>query len=216
MITRDVLGSRRAREVAMAIIIRRASRDDAAALARIIDLAGEGLPSYLWAGMAGPGQTPRDVGAERARRDTGGFSWRNADVAVIAGEVAGGVISYEIPADPVPLDGLPAMFRPLQALENRVPGSRYINAIATLPEYRGRGIGTALMREAEVSGATALAPGGAGMSLIVTDTNVAAIRLYRALGYVERAREALVAGGWSSAARDWVLMVKPAALAPAS
>lgn len=184
-------------------------------LARIIDLAGEGLPSHLWAGMAAPGQTAFELGAERARRDEGGFSWRNAQLAEIGGEVGGGVICYEIPAEPVPLEGMPAMFRPLQALENRVAGSYYINAIATLPGFRGRGIATALMGAAEMSGAQALAPGGAGMSLIVTDTDVAAMRLYRALGYVERAREALVAEGWTSPARDWVLMVKPAAAAPA-
>jgi hypothetical protein len=41
----------------MAIELRPARREDAADLARLVDLAGEGLPSYLWAGMAEPGRS---------------------------------------------------------------------------------------------------------------------------------------------------------------
>ena len=35
---------------------RRATPDDATALAELIDFAGEGLPTYLWAKMAEPGE----------------------------------------------------------------------------------------------------------------------------------------------------------------
>ncbi len=46
-----------------------ATPDDADALAQLIDMAGEGLPHYLWARMAGPGETAWDVGRRRCRPD---------------------------------------------------------------------------------------------------------------------------------------------------
>ena len=47
---------------------RRATPDDAHALAELIDFAGEGLPSYLWQRMAEPGEDVWDVGGRGARR----------------------------------------------------------------------------------------------------------------------------------------------------
>ncbi len=52
---------------------RRATPDDAAALAELINFAGEGLPLYLWERMAEPGETPWQVGRRRARREAGAF-----------------------------------------------------------------------------------------------------------------------------------------------
>ena len=54
--------------VQLAPPFRRATPDDAHALAELIDFAGEGLPSYLWARMAEPGEGVWDVGRRRARR----------------------------------------------------------------------------------------------------------------------------------------------------
>ena len=44
------------------INLRPAHRDDAAALAEIINMAGEGLPHYLWQQMAGPCKDPWEFG----------------------------------------------------------------------------------------------------------------------------------------------------------
>lgn len=191
----------------MPITLRAATRDDARALAQIIDIAGEGLPGYLWAGMAGPGEAPRDVGMARAARDAGGFSWRNAHLAEVDGQVAGGLISYRLGTDPEPLDDLPPMLRPLQALENRAPGSHYVNAIATLAPFRGRGVGRALMAQAAALGAEA-----PELSLIVSSGNAPALRLHARLGYGERAREPMVGNGWRATGSHWVLMVRPVGL----
>ena len=188
----------------MPITLRAASREDARDLARIIDIAGEGLPGHLWARMAGPGETPLDVGTARAARDMGGFSWRNAHLAEVDGQVAGGMISYRLGQDPEPLDDLPPLFRPLQALENRAPGSHYINAIATLAPFRGRGVGRALMAQAAALGVDA-----PELSLIVSSGNAPARRLYARLGYSERAREPMVGTGWRATGSHWVLMVRP-------
>ncbi|HEY5641696.1 MAG TPA: GNAT family N-acetyltransferase, partial [Woeseiaceae bacterium] len=54
--------------------------DDARAMAELINIAGEGLPVYLWAKIAEPGQSPWEVGRQRAQRDSGSFSYRNTVV----------------------------------------------------------------------------------------------------------------------------------------
>ena len=45
---------------------RQATQADAPALSDLVDFAGEGLPSYLWARLAQAGETSRDVGIRRA------------------------------------------------------------------------------------------------------------------------------------------------------
>ena len=59
-----------------------ASIDQAADLAHLINLAGEGIPHYLWSDMAEEGEDPMAVGARRAAREEGGFSYRNARVCI--------------------------------------------------------------------------------------------------------------------------------------
>lgn len=183
--------------------LRPAARTDAADLARLVDLAGEGMPQYLWAGMAEPGEDVWAVGARRAARDEGAFSWRNATVAEAEGTVAGVLVAYRIGGEPAPLDDLPPMFRPLQALENRALGTHYINVLATYPQFRRRGVGARHLAEAEVQ-----ASGAPGLSLIVADANTDARRLYAQSGYVEQAREPIVKNGWTCSSSEWVLMVK--------
>lgn len=185
------------------MILRPATREDAAHLARLVDLAGEGMPAYLWSAMAEPGEDVWAVGTRRAARDEGAFSWRNAVVAEVEGAVAGALVSYRIGADPEPLDDLPPMFRPLQALENQALGTHYVNVLATYPRFRRRGVGRALMAEAERS-----ARGAAGVSLIAADRNQDARRLYESLGYRERARAPIAKEAWRCDSDAWVLMVK--------
>lgn len=186
----------------MAVQLRPAVPEDADLLARVIDMAGEGLPSHLWAGMAAPGEDPWEVGRARARRDTGGFSWRNAVVAEVAGRPAGAVVTYLTGAAPErPGPDTPAMFVPLMELEALAPETRYINALAVLPEARRQGVAQALM--------AAAAPGPRGLSLIVSDSNAGARALYARLGFAEVARRPVVPEGWQTAARDWVLMLRP-------
>lgn len=184
--------------------LRPARRSDAADMARLGDLAGDGLSRHLWTQQAAPGEDPLAVGARRAARDEGAFSWTEAVIAEADGVTAGMLLTYRTPEEPEPLDDLPPMFRPLQALENRVPGTLYVNMLATYPAFRRRGVATALLAEAERQAATAR-----GLSLIVADGNRDARRLYRAFGFVEVAEEPLVADGWETGSRTWILMLKP-------
>jgi ribosomal protein S18 acetylase RimI-like enzyme len=183
-------------------VIRPATRADAAHLARFVDMASEGLARQFWAAMAEPGEDLDAVGARRAARDEGSFSWRNAAIAGLGGRVAGGMVSYAIGEALEPVDEAPAVARPLIELENAALGTWYVNVLATYPAVRGRGVASALLRHAVREA------GPRALSLIVADGNAWARRLYEGFGFVERARRPIVKEGWESASRKWVLMLR--------
>ena len=188
---------------------RAATPDDAPALAELINLAGDGLPLYLWGRMAEPGETAWQVGCRRARRDEGGFSWRNATVVEREGAVVACLIGYPLPEDPGPTDPaqLPPMFVPMEELERLAPGTWYVNVLAVYPPWRDRGLGTGLLALAD---RLADGTGCRGTSIIVADANAGARRLYERCGYREIARRAMIKEGWDGAGSAWVLLVKPA------
>jgi ribosomal protein S18 acetylase RimI-like enzyme len=181
---------------------------DASALAVLVDIAGEGMPAHMWGGLARPGQSILELGRERARRDEGGFSWRNATIAETGDEVAGCLVGYRLddPYDLSILAELPQLVRPLVELEAEAPGSWYVNVLATFPEFRGRGIGRELLGIAEEKARETQAP---SLSVIVARGNEGAARLYARCGYIEKASRPLIAFPGYKHEGDWVLMVKP-------
>ncbi len=187
--------------------LRPARPEDAEALAELINYAGEGLPVYLWERMAESGETVWDVGRRRARREEGAFSYRNAVVLEQDGRVAACLIGYSLPDAPELIDynEIPAMFVPLQELENLAPGTWYVNVLASYPEQRSRGHGSALLAWAEE---IAAAGGRRGLSIIVADANIRARRLYERRGYRETARRPMVKEDWQNPSQEWVLLVK--------
>jgi len=162
-------------------VTRPARPDDAEDLARLIDIAGEGIPSWLWARSAKEGQSPIDVGTARARRGTGGFSFANALVTEREGKVLGMALSYPIDAAPEedPTD-LPAPVAPFVALEALSVGTWYVNALAVRVAARGQGIGSNLTAEAESHATIAGYP---ALSIQVYAQNTGAVRLYHRLGF---------------------------------
>lgn len=188
---------------------RRASVDDAHAMAELVNFAGEGLPLYLWSRMAGAGESAWDVGRARARREAGGFSYRNTIVREVDGRVAACLIGYPLADSPEPVDyaELPAMFVPLQELEDIASGTWYVNVLATCPEHRGRGFGRALLDIAERLERDTQRHGS---SLIVADSNAGARRLYEREGYHELARRPMIKEDFEHPGSAWVLMTRPA------
>lgn len=187
--------------------IRKATVEDAAVLAELIDLAGEGIPAYLWQQMAEPGQSAAEVGASRAAREAGGFSYRNASVIDVDGQVAAMLLGYQ-QDDPYSLDDIddyPALVRPLVELEDLAPGSWYVNALAVYPAFRRQGLAAGLLQEAE---RLALAQSIDELSLIVASENRGAVALYQSLGYEHTASRPLVDYPGAPHGGDWWLMVK--------
>lgn len=172
----------------LTIRLRAATPDNSYVLAKLIDIAGEGIPSYLWTAMAGPGETALQVGEARARRETGSFSYRNAIVAEVDGEVVGMMLGYVIAEpseeDRAAIPDLPEPVRPFVELEHQSVGTFYVNALAVLPGRRGAGVGAKLLRAAEDR---ARELGVRRMSIQVFAQNDGAVRLYHRLGFHDAA-----------------------------
>jgi ribosomal protein S18 acetylase RimI-like enzyme len=186
---------------------RPATKADASVLAVLVDIAGEGMPAYMWSTLKAPGQSVLEFGRERAARETGGFSYRNAIVAEIGGETAASLVGYRLddPYDFGDLDEMPAIVHPLVRLEAKAPGSWYVNVLATFPEFRRRGIGVQLLAIAEDQGREV---GASSLSVIVASWNDGAARLYQRAGYSAVASEPAILFPECPNGGDWVLMVK--------
>lgn len=192
--------------IELAAAFRRATIDDAADMAELVNIAGHGLPLYLWGKTARPDQSAWDVGRERARNGTGGFAFRNTVVREVDGNVAACLIGYALAAKPEPIDDdVPPMLVPLLELENEVPGTWYINVLATYPEYRGQGLGTEFLG---VATKMAASESCAGLSLITSDSNAGARRLYERHGFAERAKRPIDKEDWQHSGENWVLMLR--------
>lgn len=186
--------------------IRPAEPEDADDLARLINLASEGMSLYLWQQSASEGQDPWEYGRERARNPEVGFNWRNSVVATLDGVVAGSVVFYPLPEEPQPIGAdVPEMFIPILELENLAPNTVYINVLAVYPEYRGRGIGRALMEH------VAAEASGRDLSLIVENANEVARSLYHSFGFVTEASRPIVDGGWGPSGDAYCLMLRRSA-----
>lgn len=119
------------------------------------------------------------------------------------GRAAGCLIAHSKPDTPEPIDPEPpALMRPLVELEHQVPGTGYVYVLSTVPETRGKGVGTRLLTVAERY------RGPNGMSLIVANNNAGARPLYERCGCREEARRTMVKNGWQSPGTEWVLMTR--------
>lgn len=193
----------------MSTNIREARASDAAHLVRFINMAADDLPLHFWRKTVGPDGDPWALGAGRAARETGSFSYRNAWLAEVDGAVAACLLGYAAETQPGPIDpDTPPLFVPLLELEALAPGAWYLNVLATYDEYRGKGLGSALLAHAET---VAAAAGHAEISLIAEDTHQDALRLYTAKGYREIARRPVVKEDWAVDAGEWILFTKPVA-----
>jgi ribosomal protein S18 acetylase RimI-like enzyme len=140
-----------------------------------------------------PGRTVQQIMEHRFSRSGTTSSITNSRIAEDSGTVLGGLHAF--PADLAandPVDLLISkdrdlVFAPFEHLHS--DGSYYINAVAVYPGYRGQGVARRLMEEAE---AEARDQDYTDASLITFAENVAAVRLYRNLGYREFARQPVV------------------------
>lgn len=126
-----------------------------------------------------------EVLEEIARRDDTQYSYRNALVAEVDGRAVGAIIAY---------DG--ALLYPLRentlsvvhkynpefriTVDETQPDEYYLDSIGILPEYRGMGIGRALLLSLQAHVAKVNHP---RIGLLVDHDNVRAEQLYRSVGF---------------------------------
>ena len=123
--------------------------------------------------------------AELAAREVSQYSYRNALVAEVDGSLAGAIIGY----DGATLHELrKPLFELMVEKLGNVPnvedetsaGEFYLDSLAVLPQWRGRGVGSALLAAARDK---AFEAGYERVGLIVDFENPRAEALYNSLGF---------------------------------
>jgi ribosomal protein S18 acetylase RimI-like enzyme len=162
--------------------IRNANLKDCYSVAELALIAGEGIPAFFWEQSRKEDQDIISVGAHNLASETENFSYKNVHVAVVEDNIAGMLLAYKLPSNELAEDinDFPEFIRPLIELEQCVPNSFYINMIACYPQYRGKGVGSALMA---IVDQLAQEAGCQIISLEVFEQNEGALRLYQRLGY---------------------------------
>ena len=187
---------------------RTATEDDCTELALMIDVAGRRLPSYLWSQEVGQGQSCFEYGREKIRTDVNNNAYfKNWLVAESQSKFVGAFFGFSVD-DPYPdidLDAVPECFRPCVELERIASGCWLLQAIAILPEYRGRGLARQLLGNAE---SVAKDAGANRIALQVEEVNEGAFKTYQRNGYVEVDRRPYVHFPGSQDTGDVVLMWK--------
>lgn len=163
------------------IIVRRATKEDANIIAQAVALAiGDpiALKNYC-------GEGHHAVLTAIVSHDATQYNWQNALVAEIDRECVGAVVGY----DGAELRELRnGTFEVLKRSIGRVPnildeteaGEYYLDSIGVLPEYRGQGIGRALIT---AFCDKVFSEGHERVGLIVDHDNPEAERLYTSLGF---------------------------------
>jgi ribosomal protein S18 acetylase RimI-like enzyme len=187
---------------------RTATEDDCTELALIRDIAGRRMPSYLWSQEVGQGESFFEFGREKIRTDANYDAYfDNWRVAESKSKFVGAFFGFSVD-DPYPdidLDAVPACFRPCVELEKVARGCWLLQAIAILPEYRGKGLARQLLGKAE---SVAKDAGANRIALQVEEVNEVAFRTYQSNGYVEVDRRPYVHFPGSEDTGDVVLMWK--------
>ena len=126
-----------------------------------------------------------DIFMELAGRDDSQYSYKNALVAELDGKPAGSIIGYDgarLHELRKPLyELMVAKFGSVRPVEDETSaGEFYVDSIAVLPEYRGRGVGRALLADLC---RRVFAKGFTKVGLLVDVDNPRAEALYRKLGF---------------------------------
>ena len=163
------------------IITRRATPEDADIIATAVAMAigdESALRNYC-------GEEYMTVLAAIARRKETQYSWQYAIIAEVDGAAAGAVIGY----DGAELHRLRkgtfgvlrnTIGRTPNIVDETEPGEYYLDSVAVLPQYRGVGVGRALV---EAFCDRAFAEGHDCVGLIVDYENPNAEKLYTSLGF---------------------------------
>ena len=163
------------------IIVRAAMPKDAEVIAQAVALAiGDEatLRSYC-------GDDYVAVLAEIARQDATQYSWRNALVAEVDGVAAGAIVGYDGAQLRVLRNGtftvlLERIGRVPNILDETGRGEYYLDSIGVFPEFRGLGVGRALI---DAFCDKAFAEGHERVGLMVDYDNPQAEKLYISLGF---------------------------------
>ena len=188
------------------VTLRNAAKTDVPVIARLFDMASEGVSKYIWSSLQDeyPGMELIEIGEARYGRENTDFCYQNCIMAEDeSGDILGMVHCYVMQGDGSVDEDFDPVLRPYAEMEEQ--GSLYITSFCVFPKHRNRGIGGRLM-EAVLD--RAREKGCPSLSLIAFEANAAGIRLYKRLGFVETMRRAIVAHPMIEPEGDALLFVK--------
>lgn len=186
--------------------IRPARKNDAMHVAALMDIAGHGIEAEFWAqNRDAEGSV---LAAARARvlgDESLPYHISRAHLLEVDGDVAAALIGGLVPPDAEVPAGFPSYFAPLLELEAHATGHWAVIGLAVYPEYRGRGLGSVLLRHAEDC---ALEAAAVGLSLVVEDSNAGALALYRRHGFVLREQRRWLPYAERRGPENWLLLTR--------
>lgn len=185
------------------ILFRAATRNDCGHIARLYSISSDGVADYIWTQLAAPGEDILDVGRRRYEREDTPFSYQSCTIAEVNGEIAGMMVAFPMWVDPDAPPEQDPVLAPYSVLEE--DASLYVCGVALFEQFRGLGIGSRFMHQAEDK---AREQELAKLSLIVFEQNTGAKSLYDRLGYVVTDRAAVVPHPLIHHTGDALLMVK--------
>jgi len=187
---------------------RMGKESDSTHLALILDAAGRRVPSYLWSQDTEIGQSAFEYGRERIRTDISLKSFhKNWCIAENQNNFIGAFFGFliEKPYPEIDFTTLPECLHPIIELEQLASGYWLLQAVAILPEYRGKGFVRQLLAKVELIAKEA---GADRIALQVAEINEVAVNIYQMNGYFELARRPYVSFPGSDDSGDYILMGK--------
>jgi GNAT superfamily N-acetyltransferase len=182
--------------------IRQAGLGDALDVAAIIDIGGHGIDLERWLQRRDGDHSVISAARQLVLDDSNvTYHFSKAHLIEVDGIVAGGLVGG-LTGDMPDLAGPSSTYsEPLLALESRVPGYWSVVAIA----LRGRGLASKLMNHAVQLARQA---GARGLSIVVEDSNSAAIAIYKKNGFVEAETLPWIAYDGRVGPRNWVMLTR--------
>lgn len=179
---------------------------DCADIAILDDMAGRGLPLWLWQCAVERGDTDNALewGRSTYTGDVGKAVWPEIIIGEVDNEVAGMVWAYKMTRERANKVLDEPIFKPIGALREQTIGTFYIDAIAVYKRFRGKGIARQLMKCAYEQAKDL------PITLIAADDNTNAIGLYQSEKFTETARETFVPYAPSNKTQNWLLMTQDA------
>ncbi len=191
------------------IILRPATRNDAADLAILDNIAGHGISQWFWQGAVKQGKASDayDWGRARMMADDAFYGWSNATIATCDDITVGTCTSYKMPPPDDEDDaGKSQWFTTVFELFAVATGDWFIDSLAVYSHARGRGAARALMEDALQRGRDR---NEARVSLVCEDSNTSARALYESLGFSLRDKRPYIPFNDNSTTKEWLLLSMP-------
>lgn len=188
------------------MLLRNANAADALDLAKLMNIAGSGMPAARWKQLD-PNVDFWETGKSAVQDTEGEFSHRNcrvlqSDTGEICAMINSFLMSSKNLEETVPW---PEFAVPIQKLEGQCLNSYYINFLATFDQFQNRGFAAQLLRDVE-NHAKSLSVGK--LNLIVNSRKKEVRKYYERLGFTVIAQEQAIPMGEAFEGDDWLLMRK--------